>query len=343
VACLLGAPAFVRAQEEKSREWKTTFHQDFRKGDPKNPNLRSIREGNFRWESAGARITMPARAGKLDTSGVAANFQIKGDFEITTCYEILKADVPTEGYGVGVSIFAAIEPEALNAVSLARRVGTMGNTNFLSDRMTPGEPSASHVMSSTPARQTTGKLRIQRIGNAATFFVADGDGDFVPIYQDAKTKKTDVEFGVEDIRYFQVGGDAGQSQAALDVRVLDLTVRADELPGLIERPAGTKVEEPEWMKKARETQSDSSSPPVSSLPWFVVALSAGGIGILLAGGLGIVLALRRRPRVQVQAPKPTTISFACAGCNRKLTVKVERAGKKIKCPKCAEVVVVPKE
>lgn len=339
---MLVAMGYSSAQEEKPREWKVIFHEDFRKGDPHNPNVRSIREGNFRWESGGARITMPARGGKLNTAGIAAGFQIKGDFEITASYEILKADVPTEGYGVGVSIFAAIEPEALNAVSLARRVGQKGNANFLSDRMTPGEPSASHLVRTVPAKSPTGKLRIQRIGSAVTFFAADGDADFVPMIQESNSKKTDVDFGTEDIRYFQVGGDAGQSEAALDMRVLDLTVRADELPGLIERPGAAKMEEPAWMRKARENPGETAAPAISSPPWLVVAVSAGGIGLVLVGGLGIAFVLRRRPtRARVPVPKSMSISFACSGCARKITVKAELAGKKIKCPKCRESVLVP--
>ncbi len=59
---------------------------------------------------------MPGRRRQAeDREVVAANTsRLKGDFEITASDEILKADQPTEGYGVGVSMFVAIEPGGLD-------------------------------------------------------------------------------------------------------------------------------------------------------------------------------------------------------------------------------------
>src|SRR5262245_24398374 len=112
-ACVAFLLATADAQEDKPAptEYKAKFYGDFRKGDPKDPNVRPVRDGNFKWESGGARVTMPGGEGKLQTAGVAAQFKIKGDFEITTSYEIIKADKPDEGYGVGVSMFVAIDPD----------------------------------------------------------------------------------------------------------------------------------------------------------------------------------------------------------------------------------------
>ena len=132
---------------------KAKFEQDFRGGDPKNPNLRFIHDRNVRWETGGVRITMPAGQGKIPTTGVAANFQVKGDFQITASYEVLKAQQPTEGYGVGVSIYAAIDSNAGDAISLARRVGVTGHANFHSDRMTPNptKGDSDHDVKTRPA------------------------------------------------------------------------------------------------------------------------------------------------------------------------------------------------
>src|SRR5271163_427789 len=40
-------------------------------------------------------------------------------------------------------------------------------------------------------------------------------------------------------------------------------------------------------------------------------------------------------------PSPGVIMFSCSSCGNKLKVKPELAGKKVKCPKCAQVVLVP--
>src|SRR5271163_4790938 len=42
-------------------------------------------------------------------------------------------------------------------------------------------------------------------------------------------------------------------------------------------------------------------------------------------------------------PSPGAIMFSCSSCGNKLKVKSELAGKKVKCPKCAQVVLVPAE
>ena len=347
---LLELPAAWPQEAKPAPEWKAKFHVDFRGGDPKNSNVRPVREGNFRWETGGARITMPAGAGKLKTAGVAANFQIKGDFEITASYEILKADQPTEGYGVGVSLFVAIEPEALDAVSLARRVGVKGSVNFLSDRMTPTDAKVVHVIKTRASKAAAGKLRIQRTGSAARFFIADGDNaDFVPIYQDAKAKTIEAAFDTGDIRYFQIGGDAGDSEAALDLRLLDLVVFADELPGLIERPnanANAKKEEPAWMKKARESQAGTPAAASGTSVWLMAVLGSGaGLALLVGLGIGAFVWLRRRSRaVSAKKPDPrqsATASFVCSHCGVKLKAKAEAVGKKLRCSGCRKPVLVP--
>ena len=85
------------------------------------------------WEPLGARITLPPG----QSAGVAPSFTVQGDFEITTSYEILKSATPATGYGVGVSLYAAIDPDTNDAVSLARRTMPDGRTLFVSNRMTP--------------------------------------------------------------------------------------------------------------------------------------------------------------------------------------------------------------
>jgi hypothetical protein len=328
---------------------KVKFHQDFRGGDPNNPNLRFVRDQNIKWEPEGARITMPAGQGKFPTTGVAANFQIKGDFQITASFEVLKAEQPTEGYGVGVSLYAAIDPDANDALSLARRVGIKGGINYLSDRMSPnpdkGRPD--HDTKTRPSKAPTGKLRVQRVGTVIRFLFADGDSpNFVPILQNSKNR-IDREFGHGDIRYFQIGGDAGNSEAELDLRLLDLTVEAEELPGLVE---AAKRVPPAWVLNPQGPDGKAAPSPV----WlrFFVILGAS-VAVLLAVGVGAWLLLRRRRsaepaaapvKVKRPAPARTTpaIVFACPDCGKKLRVKAETAGRKLKCPQCGSVTAVPK-
>lgn len=329
--------------QEKGPELKAEFHQSFRGGDPRNPNLRPIREDNFRWEAAGARITLPAGQGKLPTTGIAANFKIKGDFEITVSYEVLNAEQPSEGYGVGVSMFVAIVPETMDAVSLARRIPRKGPAVFMSDRMKPEETKVNHVVKTMPSKAPAGRLRIQRSGSMVRFLVAEGDNtDFVPINQgDAKDLMPEVEFGADEIRYFQVGGDAGDSQSALDLRLFDLSVRAEELPNLIELPL-------------RKQQAPSGTPPVASShgPGIVLILGLTAAGLLAIGACAWLFFRRHRatsvPQLETRSPEKAepamlagTIVTSCAKCRMKLKVNAKLAGRHVKCPNCNDKVLVP--
>jgi predicted RNA-binding Zn-ribbon protein involved in translation (DUF1610 family) len=328
-------------KESPASNLKAKFQRDFRGGDPKNPNLRFIHGRNVRWESGGARITMPASQGKLATAGVAVNFQVKGDFEITASFEILKAETPSEGYGVGVSIYAAIDSNAGDAISLARRVGVNGNPNYLSDRMTPnpakGEPD--HDVKTRLSNVPTGKLRIKRVGATVRFLIADGDSvDFVPIFQD-DNQRIDTEIGTADIRYFQVGGDAGDSESALDLRLLDLMVEAEDLPGLI--PTARRAP-PAWMLKAKGVDAQPAAAPSH---WPMILGSLGASTGLLALGVGAWLLVRRRAdqrKKRAQQPTAPTIAFACPECGRRLRARAKSAGKKLRCPNCKVGAQVPK-
>ncbi len=97
------------------------------------------------------------------------------------------------------------------------------------------------------------------------------------------------------------------------------------------------------------TPADQAAPPRSgNRPW----LAAGSIvGLVIATTLALLgvwlLARRRRAsrgRAAAQAGPPaagTLIPFACPACGHNLKVKAELAGKKGKCPKCGELVLVP--
>ena len=55
-------------------------------------------------EEAGLRITLPADRTPNQPVGFKTTMVLSGDFEITAAYELLAADPPTTGYGVGVNL-----------------------------------------------------------------------------------------------------------------------------------------------------------------------------------------------------------------------------------------------
>jgi LSD1 subclass zinc finger protein len=308
---------------------KAVFHQDLRNADLNNPILRPM-GGGFRPEAQGARITFIPGEDMPRASGLAPDFQVHGDFEITVSYQILKADKPDTGYGVGVNLYVAIDPDTDDAVSLARRTFVDGKTVFISNRMTPTNGKLRHATKMLPSVATTGKLRIRRVGSKVSFLVADGDSpDFAAVDERG--------FSSADIRFVQVGGSTGRARCGLDLRLLDLTIRAESLPGLAETGSDVPA---------------ASVPKVEGKGGLAAGLIVGLVVTLSAGACLWFLFRRRRVKF---SPVPVSVddhagfgaveldrvTFPCAGCRTKLKATRKFIGKKIRCPRCGAVALVP--
>jgi hypothetical protein len=114
VALLLaavGLTAFLLFQDPPNQQpgpLGSTFYRDFRNRRGPDVSLDVIgpdAESALRPEDAGLRITLPANRENTDKVGLQLTAPIKGDFEITGGYEILDAEQPKTGYGVGVELF----------------------------------------------------------------------------------------------------------------------------------------------------------------------------------------------------------------------------------------------
>jgi hypothetical protein len=105
-------------------------------------------------------------------------------------------------------------------------------------------------------------------------------------------------------------------------------------PGLPEPPAPTE-----------SVPEDHATPGPMSLWKILVPFALVVVGLVA----GFALWQRRReqtiPRsgagVQTTAEKPAPLSLVCRGCRRKLRVRANLAGKKVKCPQCGQVLHVP--
>jgi serine/threonine protein kinase/predicted RNA-binding Zn-ribbon protein involved in translation (DUF1610 family) len=320
-------------REKSHAPQQANFHQDLRGADLENSLLRPIDE-RVRCERAGVRVTLSAGDEVRWSSGLATDATIHGDFEITGSFEILKADRPQTGYGVGVGLYAAVDRDTNDSVSLARRLMSDGTTRFVSDRMTPTKDGLHHQSKWVRSTANAGKLRLQRVGSRLRFFVADqGQSDFVLV--------DDVEFSNEDIELFKFEASAGGSKSGLDCRLLDFTLRVDKLTDTGDFTA--------------DRFSDASS-EVKPRKWLIALTLCVGL-LLSCGAAGWWLFTRQRRRTAKERintdvadrPKASstpstgpTLYLPCSACGKRLKVKAELAGKKVKCPQCGQVVAVPK-
>ena len=169
----------------------------------------------------------------------------------------------------------------------------------------------------------TGRLRLVRTGTVLAFQVDEGGAGFRMI----ATK----EVGAADVVSVRAMVATGAKPLPIDLRYSNLELR--------------------WAPHTR-----MAPPPTAARPRTRGWLSAA-VGVVMLIGLSIVGVLwfvRRRPRAEQgqpgeaspttnapAVPPPAPLAIPCPACRRKLKVKAELAGKKVKCPHCAAAVAVP--
>jgi serine/threonine protein kinase len=270
--CLtLLAGVFIFAQQPPGpaqRAEPMEFSCDLR-GKPPPPELTwlNAEEGKFfRFEPEGLRITLPdSWAHPWGGVGLRTAFGFGGDFEVTAAFEILDAERPPGGFGVGVGIALSTgKVEALNQnsrdASFSRLQRASGNQMLLWNQSVLGRETnkIGWPEGSVPCTDTVLHLRLKRTGTTLSFQWAPGatGADFTELHRS--------EFGSEDIGRLRFTAITGQRPCKLDVRLLSLQIRSQtgDRPTVQVRPPGRKL-------------------------WLLLAL-----GIALTAGLA--LALRRR-------------------------------------------------
>ena len=294
------------------------FHHDFRDGKPLPEKLTLFgvnAEEYVKPDVGGLRITPPPDGRQTFGWGVAGRFMLSGDFEVTGTYELITTEPPTQGGGIGVAL--NLEHGKKFAKIGRFRRSWDGDQCVAESRVgIPDQFRAQHE----PTQTRTGQLRFVRKGAMLHFLVADAPGaEFREILQ--------TEFGDEDLDMVRFIANNNKSPTALDIRLLDLTIRSGKL-----------------------------------IPATTLDLSRAGLVQGLLVGLLLTLALicvgvwlyARRKRRAAATPAASAnshqaelealaamVALQCAGCGKHLKVKAELAGKKAKCPQCGQATVIP--
>jgi serine protease Do len=207
------------------RELKAKFYVDFRTCDYRADTLLQTGVEEILRDEKGLLIRFPAGAGVRQNMGLGTVFSIRGDFEVTVSFAVLKADRPKAGEGVGAIMDAWFDPHGNNKVSLAHRLLPNGKAVFVMDRAQRVQGKWTHTLKSLPSTATAGKLRLEREGTLLRCRISDGkSAEFVAV--------AEVEIGKGDVHGISVGGSTGGAESGLDLRLMDFAVRAEVLPGL---------------------------------------------------------------------------------------------------------------
>ncbi len=183
-------------------------------------------------EPEGLRITLPVEQEKPGPVGVKTRFQISGDFDITIAYEIIHADQPKSDWGVGFEIHLMTNTATKEAASFFRAVQVSGNDVYLGVRRRTNNTGARENVPGVwfdpiPAISKSGKMRITRKVSQVVFSVAEGANiEFGEFYR--------FDLGTEDITTLQMNANPSNGLNAVDLRVIDLRIRADKLIKIVE-------------------------------------------------------------------------------------------------------------
>lgn len=344
----------ARAQEppdDQEHKFQQKQSWIFRGNPSKPPGLHLLgpnAEQSVRFEDEGLRITLPAGwKGDRPGTGVQADLRLQGDFAIWMSFDILKEPAKADAgkvstrLSLGISKDTAKNDRATNSRSVT---GSRGSVFVTWASLWNNEIGKNQMPSNVfPTKAKTGRLRLLRSGAQLFYHAAEGDGEWQSLIS--------YPFGEEDVINVRITASTGGEKAELDVRVTELHVHATAMGN---RAAAT----PPGTREVASGQHATSGGQITSGEQATSGEQSGGIPVRLtvAGGIivsALCLALaswcvmrwRRRPRGNGAANQRTgeapLVSFTCAACGKSLKAKADLAGKNVKCPQCAQQVLVP--
>jgi hypothetical protein len=344
--CLCADLPYAAAQPPAETKLKDEYHHAF-KGDAKPPKDWEVMgpeaELCVKFETSGLKISLPAgQDGAREDTGLVKGWAVKGDFEITVEYEILREPAAGDGGNAQTrfSLTAGLERAESNMASLSHMVGDTEGNKYVA--WMKDQPNTKLV----PAAAKGGRLRLERSGSELRYSVSEASEEDFTILD----KRT---FGSEDLKFISFGGSTGGEKASLDVRITDLRIRAESLPGLA-APEPRPVTSNRPPPKPAPTTAPQAAAGGLELGWIV-----GIAAVVLGLGAGAWLYFRRKkseaepskeePAEQEEEPAPqparaqgATISCPCPGCGERLKVRAALVGKRVRCPECNTRLLVPR-
>ncbi len=170
------------------------------------------------FEPEGLRFWLEPTTKDQKRTELYSAFTLVGDFEVSVAYEWRTVTVPKEGYGLSCGIGVEVEPEK-KMVFLARgfQIGT--GDAYLRTKKVPGKDYDTLPYATTA---TKGRLVLRRQKAVVICLRADGDADPEELER--------VPFTTASVNKVHLFADPGGVPNALDARLTDIQVRAEEIP-----------------------------------------------------------------------------------------------------------------
>lgn len=173
-------------------------------------------------EAAGLRFWLPSGVAGIPQTGLYSYFALAGDCEVTLAYEWLNVSPPRQGYGSGVGLAFDVEGEGGRG-AIQRVLRTAEGSGYVL-QTTPGEPAGNmkSVDRFVPAASKQGRIGLRRVKNELIFLRADSPTESL--------EEVDrLPFTDRTIRTVRLFADPGGSPTAVDVRLRQIEIRAEEI------------------------------------------------------------------------------------------------------------------
>jgi hypothetical protein len=268
-----------------AKEYAHTYFHPFKAGPGIYPGWALAGPGAeqiVQFEAKGLHITLPQGwQGDRPATGIRSLFGVKGDFEITMSFALLpepRQEQAGNANSTRLNLTVTKEGPKFNVATVSRSMSPTNGQRFGSWSSLWNEAVGNQKVesNSTPTAALSGRLRLVRSGAEVYYGASEGaEGEFAYFKRSL--------FGLEDIRNVRIVTSTGGEKAALDVRITDLRIRADEIPNMPDVPVAAKVEQGE------------DAPAPARKGWVAAGLLlALGLLVLVGLTLGLWLYLQRR-------------------------------------------------
>jgi hypothetical protein len=200
----------------------TEFYQNFRDSKPAELPLTlfGVKAAQVTHaEQRGLHIRIDANPEQVIRIGLNLPQRFPGDFEITAGYEIVRADVPEQGHGVGISLLAELDSPINEQLEILRLARVHEEQMYGCARIFGQAGNQKYHHHWFPTRSKAGHLRMARRGAELTYSAREGGAEtFEELFRGT--------CGTEDIRRIRFAAFLGHAPNSVDVFLKDLRVAA---------------------------------------------------------------------------------------------------------------------
>jgi hypothetical protein len=317
--------------QDPAPKYRQEYHVLFKGTPDKDPGFRFIgpdAEQCVHFEPDGLRIKLPTGVPKERApTGLSTGVVVRGDYEITLHFAVLKEPEPKNagpiGTRFGLLVGVGTEQKPKGVARVTWSTNPQFGPRFIA--WTDADAAEQHIPTQKTTTARKGKLRLVRHGPALAYFAAEEESDnFLPLQEH--------QLGEADLRDVSIVAQTNSPQAELDVRFTELHIRAESLPTV-----------PAQLLQGEATPAAAPAEQTGGLNW-LLALELLGLLLCLAVACSLGVWLYRRQaaatRTSPSNTTPAIASFQCV-CGKKLNVKADLAGKKVKCSQCGQAILVP--